>query len=452
MAIDVKNAEKELKNYLEGLSERDPHFWSFKENDARTYVHNFFQYPAMMVPQMQGTLIDAVKEIFGIKSIIDPFVGSGTTMTEAMTRGLNFHGIDINPLAILICKTKSQVFECNLIETKSQELFRVIDRDKCESIEIKFGNLYKWFQKDIAEQLSVIRRAILQESDIDIRRFFWVALAETIRLSSNSRTSNFKLYIMTPEAIANRSINAIQLFKQIISSNIKNLIQYKEFLDEKNLIKDGTYRQNIRIDLGDAKIAKNASNEELADMLITSPPYGDNKTTVAYGQYSYLPLQWIELTDIDPGIDPDYLSTTMEIDSRSLGGLLANAIDNSRYLRDMSPSFCNLMEELEATEPADRSKRVAAFCYDLDQTLDPILGYLKLDSFLIWTVGNRRVGGREVPTDKILEELLKFRGVELLVKLQREFPSNAKRMNNITNTMKSEQILVMRRGSSHNGE
>ncbi|XZJ61947.1 hypothetical protein ACSXEL_17120 (plasmid) [Clostridium perfringens] len=31
------------------------------------------------------------------------------------------------------------------------------------------------------------------------------------------------------------------------------------------------------------------------DLLITSPPYGDSKTTVAYGQFSRLSLQWLNL-------------------------------------------------------------------------------------------------------------------------------------------------------------
>ncbi|MTV66983.1 modification methylase, partial [Streptococcus pneumoniae] len=34
------------------------------------------------------------------------------------------------------------------------------------------------------------------------------------------------------------------------------------------------------------------------DLICTSPPYGDNSTTVTYGQYSMLPLFWIDRTDL----------------------------------------------------------------------------------------------------------------------------------------------------------
>lgn len=34
------------------------------------------------------------------------------------------------------------------------------------------------------------------------------------------------------------------------------------------------------------------------DLMITSPPYGDSRTTVAYGQFSRLSLQWLDLENI----------------------------------------------------------------------------------------------------------------------------------------------------------
>ncbi len=33
------------------------------------------------------------------------------------------------------------------------------------------------------------------------------------------------------------------------------------------------------------------------DLIITSPPYGDSRTTVAYGQFSRLPLRWLGLEE-----------------------------------------------------------------------------------------------------------------------------------------------------------
>ena len=42
-----------------------------------------------------------------IELVYDPFAGSGTVMLESLYRGLDFHGSDINPLAILLCQVKA---------------------------------------------------------------------------------------------------------------------------------------------------------------------------------------------------------------------------------------------------------------------------------------------------------------------------------------------------------
>ena len=65
---------------------------------------------------------------------------------------------------------------------------------------------------------------------------------------------------------------------------------------------------------------------------------------------------------------------------------------------------------------------------------------------MIWTVGNRRVGGDPVPTDRILEELMDARGARLVTRLERKIPN--KRMatrNSIANTMRGEAILVFKK-------
>ena len=47
----------------------------------------------MMVSPMQGALIDVLREHRdGPLTMLDPFIGSGTTMIEAMRRGLTFRG------------------------------------------------------------------------------------------------------------------------------------------------------------------------------------------------------------------------------------------------------------------------------------------------------------------------------------------------------------------------
>src|SRR5262249_2571284 len=97
------HSDQALLASLESLSAADKDYWAFRGNSRRGHAHAFFQYPAMMVPQMQGELIRAVSAARpGLANAFDPFVGSGTTLTESMLQGLQFTGWDINPLAILL--------------------------------------------------------------------------------------------------------------------------------------------------------------------------------------------------------------------------------------------------------------------------------------------------------------------------------------------------------------
>jgi hypothetical protein len=182
-------------------------------------------------------------------------------------------------------------------------------------------------------------------------------------------------------------------------------------------------------------------------MIFSSPPYGDNVTTVPYGQHAYLPLQWIELSDIDPMVTSDCLKSTHEIDSRSLGAGIRDAAKKTTELKEISPSFAETVKAL-AKEPPDRANRVAAFVRDLSATLDPVLSMLRRDAYLIWTVGNRRVAKMPVPLDAILSELLAAKRIVPIAAISRDIPT--KRMavkNSITATMDAESILVFRKNS-----
>ena len=182
------------------------------------------------------------------------------------------------------------------------------------------------------------------------------------------------------------------------------------------------------------------------DVLVTSPPYGDNVTTVPYGQHSYLPLQWIDLDDIDPAIDDQFLASTHEIDRRSLGGSRLCLDDSRLALCEKSATLAATLDKLRS-EPRDRAARVLTFCRDLERCVAPILAALRPNAVMIWILGNRLVGRRPVPLDSILTEFLVAKGARFLLKLERQIPS--KRMavrNNIAATMRSETILIMRKG------
>lgn len=450
MSSGSRIADEKLRLHLESYSETDKEYWSFDGNAVREHVHAYFQYPAMMVPQMQGGLIRAVlKAVPSTKKLFDPFVGSGTVMTEAMLHGLDFTGQDINPLAVLISRAKAGPFYIRSIVAQTEELLHAVKNDRSTQLEAQFAGLDKWFRRDVAIELSRIRRAIRGYRASSSRRFLWVALAETVRLTSNSRTSTFKLHVRPAEEIDSRDVAPSRVFEEVVRRNLESLRGHYDVLKQHDLLNRGSYRGSVKIRLGDS--AKSCPDRQDGfDLLVTSPPYGDNGTTVPYGQHSFLPLQWVDLEDIGQGADAGWLSTTHEIDFRSLGGSKVRALEDAAPLLEVSDSYRRISGALK-NEPRDRMVRVAAFCRDLDRSLDPILATLKPNAYMMWTVGNRRVAGQSVPVDEILSELLRARGAVFVAKIQRTIPANSKRMagkNGIAPTMGAEAVLVMRKGEA----
>ena len=446
--ITPEEIDQQLIREIEQATAENSDVWTCPDSDRREYCHSFFQYPAMMVPAVQKKLIDIVSLVAeGTKNMIDPMMGSATTMVASMENGLNCYGQDINPLAVLISKVRTGPFPVEKTKQQASHLIKRIDSDKNDKIEAKFKGINKWFKKKTQRELSKIVRGIRAETDLHIRRFFWVVLAETIRVSSNDRTSTFKLHIRPEEEIEKRRFSAVDVFALHLDNTLEDYAAHTALLKKSGqLIKDA-YRAEINIRLNDSKAGIYSPTEgPFYDLLVTSPPYGDNKTTVTYGQHSYLPLQWIDLEDIDAMATGGFLRTTSEIDSRSLGGKLSKTdADKVARLLEESPSFLRTRQAIKATN-ASLVKKVDAFLLDLDQTIENIFQVMKTNSYQIWTVGNRCVGGIEVPNASIIADLIERKGGKLVTTVEREIIG--KRMatrNPISALMNTEDILIFRK-------
>ena len=81
-------------------------------------THNFYRYPARFSPRFVRAAIEA----FTLPGdcVVDPFVGGGTTLVEALALGRNSVGIDISELATFVAEVKTTLF--------SDDEFRMLER------------------------------------------------------------------------------------------------------------------------------------------------------------------------------------------------------------------------------------------------------------------------------------------------------------------------------------
>jgi len=70
-----------------------------------TFTHNFHPYKAAMMPLCAAQLLELMPP--GDGAILDPFVGSGTSMVEALLAGRAAVGRDISPLAVGVARYQS---------------------------------------------------------------------------------------------------------------------------------------------------------------------------------------------------------------------------------------------------------------------------------------------------------------------------------------------------------
>lgn len=412
--------------------------------DNREFARKIINYPAMMVPAVQETIIKTlISDMPQSVSIIDPFMGASNTLVTGMKYGANVYGQDINPLSVLISQVKTSVYNVPHLKNSFISIQEKIKNDKKNVIEVQFRNIDKWFTKTVQIELSKIHRAIITEKNRRFRKFFWVALAEVVRLTSNDRTSTFKMHIRTKEDIANRNLSPITIFSKTCDNNINDIDHLINTLQARGLIKKNKYINRSDVKWGDSK--KKIRTNKRYNLLVTSPPYGDNHTTVTYGQFSYLPLQWIPLEDIDKDIDMDYLSVIQEIDRSSLGGKLMEEYKNiEEQCFESSQSLKKFFEGF-SLEEHKKAKKVVSFINDLSITIDKVMMKMDKGSYMAWTVGNRTVNGREVQNDMIIIELMEHKGISLLTDLERDILSKRMpRKNNYSKTMIKEKILIFK--------
>lgn len=430
----------EIQKSLESISAETLNGTNFNKNE---FARRIINYPAMMVPSVQESIIKhLISSLPENASMIDPFMGASSTLVTSMKYGINVSGQDINPLSILISQVKTNIYNKNIIE-QFEDVLKSISRSWSTKPDVEFRNIDKWFKKNVQIELSQIARAIKRSDDLYFRKFCWVTLAEVIRLTSNDRTSTFKMHIRPIEEINRRKLSPTQYFEKIGRRSINDLLNLRSVLQEKELIINDSYSKEIEVNWGDSK--KELVTNRLHNLLVTSPPYGDNHTTVTYGQFSYLPLQWIPVNDIDENINFDYLTVIQSIDSKSLGGKKA---DNYNEIEEELFSKSNTLKlffDSMNKEETIKARKVVVFLKDLEMTINNSLDKLTANAYLAWTVGNRNVNNRVVENDKIITELMDSKGVNLVSNLERNILD--KRMpekNNFSKTMSKEKILIFK--------
>ena len=428
----IRNFEKQIEREKASdhkLQRRIDYSWDFNGAKTKPYSHGFHTYPAMFIPQVARRLLLTYSKKGD--TICDIFCGSGTALIESKLLNRNSYGIDLNPLAIFLAKVKTTPINPKTLSSEYIKLLMKID--KIKNTEIKkpqFNNLEFWFKDKVIVELAKIKKAIKEIKNKKIQDFFLVAFSETVRKSSNTKNGEFKLVRIKKELLEKYNPNTLAVFKQKMESNIKGMEEFYRDVDKNTWTK---------IIFGDSS-KDNGIKENSIDYIITSPPYGDSRTTVAYGQFSRLSAQWIDIFD-----DPDNASG---VDNKLLGGKATKELIHSLSSNYLSESLNKITKRDEK-----RAKDVLSFFLGLNDCLIRAYKILKPKKYFCIVIGNRLVKQVRIPTDFIITELAQKIGFTCEDIFVRNIPG--KRMpiktsptniaGELEETMSKESIVILRK-------
>lgn len=430
----VSKIDKKVISYLDNLINNKDNYLDFKGVSMDYSTHKYHNYPATMIPKLPDLFIKAVQSATSIHSVYDPFMGSGTTLVEATRHDLSSTGVDLNPLAVLMSKVKTRTLNQKKLEKYRDDIYKIYSKNKDDYAKGKltlelptFKKIDYWFKDYIIIDLQILRSAIFSIQEDNYRDFFLIPFSSTVRYVSNTRNSEFKMYRMAPRVLEKWHPNVFSKFKEFTEKNVYLNSQLSKHDVKANPL------------LGTSKSLSNIEDNSF-DLLITSPPYGDSKTTVAYGQFSRTSLQWLNL-DVEPADE------VPKLDRKLLGGKVNK--DNTTAL----PSS-TLNKTLKKIKERDehRAREIKQFYADLYEVLKECKRVMKPNSYQFWVTANRTVKGVQIPTDKIITELFESINISKLASYTRNIPN--KRMparNSPTNkkgktnsTMKQEHIVLYR--------
>lgn len=426
-----KKTIKEILVNYDVRKKRIDESWDYKGANTKEYTHCFHVYPAMMIPQVARRLL----EEFGQKAklLFDPYCGTGTSLVEANLKGINAIGTDINNLACLIAKVKTTRLDLeNLKEHISKfndyvfkhSFLDLVDKD----INIpKITNVDFWFSKVAQKKLSLILEFIKNIPDQNIADFFKVAFSETVRESSFVKIKEFKL-VRDKDYHKRVDPDVFGIMNYKLYRNLKGLQEFLEELDDDV----NTKVYNFNTVYG---IPQNIIKPNSIDIILTSPPYGDSRTTVAYGQFSRFSSEWLSLNNAN------------EVDALSMGGRREKIIKPLNY-----PVIDETINKIYNYDKK-RALDVFSFFKDYEKSIENISSIVKKGGFVCYVVGNRTVKGVQIPTDEITKIIFERSGFIHIDTIIRNIPNKRMPLKNspsnipglTSQTMKNEYIVIMQK-------
>lgn len=350
-------------------------------NEEELIMHTIHAYPAKFPAFIASKAFEyALSEGVEIKTVADIFCGCGTVALEAKVHNYDFWGCDINPVATLIARTKSNNYD---IDKLNEHYLHILEN--LDDIQLP-NNIYNntnerlkyWFTEQSYCELFKIYSAINDLiQDIKYKEAFECIFSSILKVASKWLTKSIKPQV-DPDK---KEIDIVKHFQ----------IQYRKFIKAiKEINKTGT---NTIINCHNFLTIENIPK---VDLVITSPPY---VTSYEYADLHQLSSLWLGFTD-------DYRN----LRKGSIGSVY-NSNDFMFDFENLNNTGKSIVKDLLGDNKATaKVKSVARYYADMQEAIEKCASMLRDKGMVFFVVGDTEYKGVKIQNSKHLVEALEENG------------------------------------------
>jgi len=383
----------DIKSYFTNLNVSEKvSFSNIPRSDSQSLSHGYHRYPAKFIPALANYLIKKNTREGDI--VCDPFGGCGTTLVESIRLGRSSVGIDINPIARLISKTKITPIDPTKLEYEVKILLGEIHRSKIKIINPPDGRLSYWFNKESYSKLILLFRLIQETKESNIRRFYECAFSNILKNCS-------KWLMKSIKPTVDRSKKYVDPFL-VFEKQIKYMVKKnKELYDVK---KTANARVTTKFFLRDAR--NTLLSNRSVDYILTSPPY---VTSYEYADLHQLSLIWFE-----------NISNWLNFKKKFVG--TSHRTGKNKYLE--SEIAENIISSM-VTKDKSLSKRIRAYFEDMNDFISESKRILKKKGKISVVLGNTTLKEIAILNAEVAYEQMLNRGFKNITVEKRQTSSQS---------------------------
>ena len=244
--------------------------------NSKYVTHGIHSYKGKFYPQIAKSLFNIANLQRG-QTVFDPFCGSGTVLLEAYLNGIKGIGMDMNPIAVKIAKTKTSILQINpcLFENITAKFLSQIAKiSNPKNADAYFAEdirteLYSWFPELVVHKLAEVLKIIDGIPVVVIRDFLEVMVSSIVRKISQQDPRDLRIRRRS-EPLNDAPV--IELLTEQVIKYRKNILEFAKYANcsPYPFYQSKAYHLDNRII--ESYTHSNFSQKTI-DAVITSPPY-----------------------------------------------------------------------------------------------------------------------------------------------------------------------------------